>query len=139
MNLKCPVCGETDRKQFGISRRRKTGRNLYCRSCARSKSYAARDRKKEIKQVQTRAQERAIKELAELGRKPNVPSPMIQKQLASVRTAIRNGHKTRYEIKLATKLPLDEVVDALAILMFDEEEIELKRIKGEAYFFEKAA
>lgn len=124
---------------FGICRARKDGRNHYCKPCILDIVHQHRDRKREMKrariEVRTRAEERAIKDIQDFERKPNVISPILHTCLSKVRYAIRDGYKTRQEIKAATGLTSQQISDALAILMFEEETITLRRIEGEAYFF----
>lgn len=123
--LLCPICGEDDPDQFGICRGRKTGRNLYCRSCVLQKVHAHRDRKREMKR-------RVHRVLAEPKRKPEkicIPA-VIQ-----VRRAIEAGRKTREQIKRATKLDWDALGDALLHLTYESNQLRIVRTRsGERYF-----
>lgn len=121
----CPICNQDlDVNGFGICRARKTGRNLYCRSCIREKSSQSRARLEEM--------EAARKEGRPAAPLPLADSVVFGTALTRVRMAVRNGAHTREEIESVTGLSMDEVCDALAKL---SPELRFKRVDDEAYFY----
>jgi hypothetical protein len=123
--LHCKLPGE-----FGICRARKDGLNAYCKGCIRDKVYASRKLKNEMKL--NRKLMRSPPPVVE--RKPEVMSPTIGAAIKRVTAALVIGYHTREAIKAATKLPMDHVCDALAILSSNSE-IKFKRVDGEARFY----
>jgi len=55
-----------------------------------------------------------------------------------VMAAIRNGHRTRDEIKKQSRLGWEVAMDTIAEGI-DQGVLRLKRIDGEAYFYERVA
>jgi hypothetical protein len=96
---RCPRCEESlPLSEFGICRARKDGLNLYCKPCIREKITAGRQAMRDYK----RALARLLRKLCPSDR---------------VREAIRYGARTQREIALATRLPRDEVGEAIANLL----------------------
>lgn len=119
MDLKCPICGETNPEQFGICRARKSGRNLYCRSCVNARSNESR---------------RLLKERKAAQKKPiTIRLKLTPSQKVSI--AIRNGARTQAEMEQATELHQDEICDALAILLLWKHEIRTQVIDGTRMYF----
>lgn len=139
--IPCPRCerlGLTE-KDFGICRARKTGRNLYCRTCARESVEAGRQRVREYKASRIK-----IAVPAPVG----VLVPMSPRRIARllrkltptdrVLEAIRSGVDTYTEIARATKLPQDEVGNQIADLLLVRLEIGTDDRSGERRYFIRA-
>lgn len=131
--LGCPLCSQpTLVKEHGICRSRKNGRNLYCRGCVRVKVTAQRQAARAIRATQDAARQRRLLEglepievnessisTADLQRKPDVKARGQRWRLTPADrliVALREGCRTREEIKRRTKLTMDEVCDLLAEL-----------------------
>jgi len=126
----CPICAnELPVSEFGICRARKDGRNLYCKSCIRSKVTQSRRALKEYKSARKKyiSQQVEFSELLNDGH--STSTHYIAKSMSKlspverVRDAIRRGAKTQREIAQETKLGKDEIGDALANLLLWTREI----------------
>lgn len=111
--INCPECGkDLPEAAFGVVQARKSGRNLYCKSCIRKKSVESRKAFKEYGACKERIPEelrlRYVRKLTPADR---------------VRQAIENGARTQKEIAQGTRLSKDEVGDALAHLLLWTKEI----------------
>lgn len=111
----CPICNVSQPlDDFGVHKSRPDGRNLYCKACIRQKSNAQRTHIRTL----NRARREFLAELPE--RKPDVFSkplpPILWSGSDKVSHAIKQGCKTRDEIKRATGLSMDEICDLLADL-----------------------
>src|SRR6476659_2249658 len=101
----CPICAkELSVSEFGICRARKDGRNLYCKSCIRSKVTQSRRALKEYKSARKKYISQQV-ELSELLNDDHSSSThYIAKSMSKlspverVRDAIRRGAKTQREI-----------------------------------------
>lgn len=125
----CPICNlDLPLSRFGECKARKDRMNLYCKSCINKKVAAGRLQRKQM----ILARKQVIKPLP-----PPLQTEIVGTPINRVREAIRQGYRTRDQIKSATRLPWDELTDSLAILNIDQGVIRLERINGEAYFFER--
>src|SRR6476659_5114706 len=101
----CPICtNELPISEFGICRARKDGRNLYCKSCIRSKVTQSRRALKEYKSARKKYISQQV-ELSEfLNDDHSSSTHYIAKSMSKlspverVRDAIRRGAKTQREI-----------------------------------------
>lgn len=112
MEKLCPICNLTQPlDNFGVHKSRQDGRNLYCKSCIVLKSREQRTHIRALKR------ERAAFLAALPERKPEVVSKRpIFTGLDRVSYAIKQGCKTREQIRRETRLPMDEICDLLADL-----------------------
>lgn len=99
--MTCPICKESDPNQFGICRARKSGRNKYCRACARNKVYAGRIR---------------YRDYLHLKKSRGLQIVTLKTPAERVVYALRRGFKDREAIRMFTKLTSDDVSDQLAEL-----------------------
>lgn len=108
----CPICKESDPNQFGICRARKSGRNRYCRACARNKVYAGRIRYRDYLHLKKSRGLQAVE------RKAVVTAQIVTLKTPAERVvyALRRGFKDREAIRMFTKLTSDDVSDQLAEL-----------------------
>lgn len=114
---------------FGICRSRPDGRNAYCKPCIRAIVNAGRQRIREMK-----AKQKAAHAAQEIKRKQDVISPRDATPMQRVREAMDAGYRTRNEIRLATKLPMDQVCDLLAELVA-ESAVRIERVGDDAWFY----
>jgi len=128
----CPRCEESlPLSEFGVCRARKDGRNLYCKRCIREKIAKSRQALREYKQARSKHGANAISGLphSAVGGQGGLSAARIARILRKmspadrVREAIRCGAHTQKEIALVTKLPKDEIGDALANLLLWTREI----------------
>jgi len=138
----CPICAqELAISEFGVCRARKDGRNLYCKSCIRTKVTQSRRALKEYKSARKRyiAQQVELPEFLDAdshvngqhaGRSISKLSPVER-----VRDAIRRGALTQREIAQDTKLGKDEIGDALANLLLWTREIRTRVVDGNRAYF----
>jgi len=129
---KCPRCSESlPLSEFGVCRARKDGRNLYCKRCIRQKIANSRQALREYKQARSKhgaAPVSGRKHLS-LSNQASLSPARIARILRKmspadrVREAIRCGAHTQKEIAQVTKLPKDEIGDALANLLLWTREI----------------
>jgi hypothetical protein len=110
----CPICNkDLSIDNFGIVRARKDGRNLYCKTCIRTKV----------------AQGRADLRLRGIKRKRDVKATPKEQVI----TAIQNGFQTREAITSATRLPMDLSLEVIAKL-WDAGELRIERVNEEPRF-----
>jgi hypothetical protein len=128
--MDCGECGERlPIECFGICKARKTGRNLYCKVCILEKVHACRDRKRAMKKARNLAKTHPE-------RKPLVISaPVLPSAMQKVKYAVRDGQHTRWAIREATGLTMDQVGDALAELTFVHKVLRTKPVDNERHFF----
>ena len=141
---KCPRCEESvPLSEFGVCRARKDGLNLYCKRCIRQKIALSRQALREYKSARSKhgvapasSRPRLTIE-AKLGFSPRRIARMLRKLSPAdrVREAIRCGARTQKEIALTTKLPKDEVCDALANLLLWTREIRTDVINHTRMYF----
>jgi hypothetical protein len=142
----CPICSqELAISEFGVCRSRKDGRNLYCKSCIRTKVTQSRRALKEYKTARKRyiAQQVELPEFLDAdarvgcqhaGRSLSKLSPVER-----VRDAIKRGARTQRAIAQDTKLGKDEIGDALANLLLWTREIRTQVVDGtRAYFINES-
>ena len=137
---RCPRCEESlPISEFGICRSRKDGRNLYCKRCIRQKISQSRQALREYKQGRRSADlslDRSVR-----GGRPGLSSARIARILRKmgpaekVREAIRCGARTQREIAQITRLPKDEIGDALANLLLWSREIRTEVISNSRMYF----
>ena len=141
---RCPRCEESlPLSEFGICRARKDGLNLYCKRCIRQKISLSRQALREYKKARvkhggtTTSQKGAVS----LDGKTAFSSKRIARMLRKlspadrVREAIRCGAHTQKEIAAVTKLPKDEVCDALANLLLWTREIRTQIVRHQRMYF----
>jgi len=141
---RCPRCEESlPLSEFGICRARKDGLNLYCKRCIRQKISLSRQALREYKKARvkhggtTASQKGAVS----LDGKTAFSSKRIARMLRKlspadrVREAIRCGAHTQKEIAAVTKLPKDEVCDALANLLLWTREIRTQIVRHQRMYF----
>ena len=130
---RCPRCEESlPLSEFGVCRARKDGLNLYCKRCIPQKIAISRQALREYKTARSKhgttaaasSRSRVTIE-AKLGFSPRRIARMLRKLSPAdrVREAIRCGARTQKEIAQTTRLPKDEVCDALANLLLWTREI----------------
>ena len=152
----CPRCPSRGRDawhsitDFGICRARKDGLNLYCKQCIREKINAGRQslRAWRAEQKRLRAARREQEPAAASAPRP-LYSDEIRRRLTrhaarSLRSgspservleAIRHNAHTQKEICSLTKLPKDEVCDALATLLLWTKEIRTQTVRSQRMYF----
>jgi hypothetical protein len=141
---RCPRCEESlPLSEFGLCRARKDGLNLYCKRCIRQKIALSRQALREYKNARSKhgvtagsSRSRVTIE-AKLGFSPRRIARMLRKLSPAdrVREAIRCGARTQKEIAQTTKLPKDEVCDALANLLLWTREIRTDVINHTRMYF----
>ena len=141
---RCPRCEESlPVIEFGVCRARKDGLNLYCKRCIRQKIAHSRQALREyknarIKQGATAVPERSRVSIdAKSGFSPRRIARMLRKLSPAdrVREAIRCGAETQTQIAQVTRLPKDEVCDALANLLLWTREIRTQVIDHTRRYF----
>jgi hypothetical protein len=139
---RCPRCEESlPVSEFGVCRARKDGLNLYCKRCIRQKIALSRQALREYKSARTKAGSDSTKTKVTLDPKAGFSSRRIARMLRKlspadrVREAIRCGAKTQKEIAQVTKLPKDEVCDALANLLLWTREIRTQIVNHQRRYF----
>ena len=141
---RCPRCEESlPLSEFGVCRARKDGLNLYCKRCIRQKIALSRQALREYKSARskhgvTAASSRSrVTIQAKLGFSPRRIARMLRKLSPAdrVREAIRCGARTQKAIAQTTKLPKDEVCDALANLLLWTREIRTEVINHTRMYF----
>src|SRR2546430_3302569 len=141
---RCPRCEESlPLSEFGLCRARKDGLNLYCKRCIRQKIALSRQALREYKHARSKhgatagsSRSRMTIE-AKVGFSPRRIARMLRKLSPAdrVREAIRCGAETQTEIAQATKLPKDEVCDALANLLLWTREIRTQIVNHQRMYF----
>ena len=141
---RCPRCEETlPQLEFGVCRARKDGLNLYCKRCIRQKIAQSRQALREyknsrIKHGATILPERSKVSIdAKAGFSPRRIARMLRKLSPAdrVREAIRCGARSQTEIAQVTRLPKDEVCDALANLLLWTREIRTQIVNHTRMYF----
>jgi hypothetical protein len=145
---RCPRCEESlPLSEFGVCRARKDGLNLYCKRCIRQKIAQSRQALREYKNARVKhgadVPDRSRLTIdAKSGFSPRRIARMLRKLSPAdrVREAIRCGARTQKEIAQVTKLPKDEVCDALANLLLWTHEIRTQVVRhARMYFVNEAA
>src|SRR5207253_4969951 len=140
----CPRCEESlPLSEFGLCRARKDGLNLYCKRCIRQKIAQSRQALREYKNARIRHGAPVVPERsrvsidAKAGFSPRRIARMLRKLSPAdrVREAIRCGAETQTEIAQVTRLPKDEVCDALANLLLWTREIRTQVINHTRRYF----
>src|SRR5205809_2861121 len=124
----CPRCEESlPLSEFGICRARKDGLNLYCKRCIRQKIALSRAALREYKSARVKqgGSDKSRPVIDAAGFSPRRIARMLRKLSPAdrVREAIRCGARTQKQIAVVTRLPKDEVCDALANLLLWTREI----------------
>lgn len=139
---RCPRCEESlPLSEFGICRARKDGLNLYCKRCIRQKIALSRQALREYKSARSKHGGGAPKTRVTLetsaGFSPRRIARMLRKLSPAdrVREAIRCGARTQKEIAHVTRLPKDEVCDALANLLLWTREIRTQIVSRQRMYF----
>lgn len=141
---RCPRCEESlPLSEFGVCRARKDGLNLYCKRCIRQKIAQSRQALREYKNARIRHGSTAVPDRSRLaidvksGFSPRRIARMLRKLSPAdrVREAIRCGARTQKEIAQVTKLPKDEVCDALANLLLWTREIRTQVVSHTRMYF----
>jgi hypothetical protein len=139
---RCPRCEESlPLSEFGVCRARKDGLNLYCKRCIRQKIALSRQALREYKSARSKHGSVAGKARVTLDAKSGFSPRRIARMLRKlspadrVREAIRCGALTQKEIAHVTKLPKDEVCDALANLLLWTREIRTQLVKHTRMYF----
>lgn len=138
---RCPRCEESlPLSEFGVCRARKDGLNLYCKRCIRQKIALSRQALREYKKARVKHGSKPEPSPAGDG-KTTFSSRRIARMLRKlspadrVREAIRCGAHTQKEIAIVTKLPKDEVCDALANLLLWTREIRTQIVRHQRMYF----
>ena len=129
---RCPRCEERKPiEEFGVSRDRPDGRNLYCKLCIneRIRKHRAQLRTipSHVRKQQQQQQAKQIRGTRNLGFTP----------IERVRRAIAQGARTQREIAAATKLKRDEIGEQLAQLLLWTHEVGTKISAGRRIYFLK--
>lgn len=141
---KCPRCEESlPLSEFGVCRARKDGLNLYCKRCIRQKIAQSRQALREYKSARVKhgIQSVASRSRVTIDAKSGFSARRIARMLRKlspadrVREAIRCGARTQKEIAQVTKLPKDEVCDALANLLLWTREIRTQIVNHTRMYF----
>jgi hypothetical protein len=139
---RCPRCEESlPLSEFGVCRARKDGLNLYCKRCIRQKIALSRQALREYKSARSKHGAIASKSRVTLDAKAGFSPRRIARMLRKlspadrVREAIRCGAETQTEIAQVTKLPKDEVCDALANLLLWSREIRTQIVRHQRRYF----
>lgn len=139
---RCPRCEESlPLSEFGVCRARKDGLNLYCKRCIRQKIALSRQALREYKKARGKHNTSTERARLTVDPKSAISSRRIARMLRKlspadrVREAIRCGAHTQKEIALVTKLPKDEVCDALANLLLWTREIRTQIVRHQRMYF----
>ena len=141
---RCPRCEESlSLSEFGVCRARKDGLNLYCKRCIRQKIAQSRQALREYKNARIKHGSTVMPETSRVaidamsGFSPRRIARMLRKLSPAdrVREAIRCGAETQTEIAQVTRLPKDEVCDALANLLLWTREIRTQVINNTRRYF----
>src|SRR6266849_8255497 len=146
---RCPRCEDSlPLSEFGVCRARKDGLNLYCKRCIRQKIAQSRQALREYKNARIKHGSQAVegRSRVTIDAKSGFSARRIARMLRKlspadrVREAIRCGARTQKEIAHVTKLPKDEVCDALANLLLWTREIRTQIVNHtRMYFVNEAA
>jgi hypothetical protein len=141
---RCPRCEESlAQTEFGVCRARKDGLNLYCKRCIRQKIAHSRQALREYKNARIKhgtpvaPAKSQVSIDAKSGFSPRRIARMLRKLSPAdrVREAIRCGAETQTEIAQVTRLPKDDVCDALANLLLWTREIRTQVINHTRRYF----
>ena len=141
---RCPRCEESlPLSEFGVCRARKDALNLYCKRCIRQKISLSRQALREYKKARGKHGGTISSDSSRLAldAKASLNSRRIARMLRKlspadrVREAIRCGAHTQKEIAHVTKLPKDEVCDALANLLLWTREIRTQIVRHQRMYF----
>ena len=140
---RCPRCEESlPVSEFGICRARKDGLNLYCKRCIRQKISLSRQALREYKSARNKhtgssPTKSRVAIDSKAGFSPRRIARMLRKLSPAdrVREAIRCGARTQKEIAHVTRLPKDEVCDALANLLLWTREIRTQIVNHQRMYF----
>lgn len=141
---RCPRCEQSlTLLEFGVCRARKDGLNLYCKRCIRQKIAQSRHALREYKNARIKHGSTVVPEGSRLaidvkaGFSPRRIARMLRKLSPAdrVREAIRCGAETQTQIAQVTRLPKDEVCDALANLLLWTREIRTQVIDHTRRYF----
>ncbi len=141
---RCPRCEESlPLSEYGVCRARKDGLNLYCKRCIRQKIAQSRQALREYKNGRLKHGATVLPERsrvaidAKSGFSPRRIARMLRKLSPAdrVREAIRCGARTQKEIAQVTRLPKDEVCDALANLLLWTREIRTQIVNHTRMYF----
>jgi hypothetical protein len=141
---RCPRCEESlPLSEYGVCRARKDGLNLYCKRCIRQKIAQSRQALREYKNARIKHGATVLPERsrvavdAKSGFSPRRIARMLRKLSPAdrVREAIRCGARTQKEIAQVTRLPKDEVCDALANLLLWTREIRTQIVNHTRMYF----
>src|SRR5207253_498154 len=141
---RCPRCEDSlPVSEFGVCRARKDGLNLYCKRCIREKIAQSRQALREYKNSRVKqgttptAGKSRLTIDAKSGFSPRRIARMLRKLSPAdrVREAIRCGARTQKHIAQVTKLPKDEVCDALANLLLWTREIRTEVVSHTRLYF----
>src|SRR5437588_1831019 len=141
---RCPRCEESlPLSDFGGSRARKDWLNHYCKRCIRQKISLSRQALREYKKARVKhgGPRASQKGAVSLDGKTAFSSKRIARMLRKlspadrVRAAILCGAHTQKEIAAVTKLPKDEVCDALANLLLWTREIRTQIVRHQRMYF----
>jgi len=141
---KCPRCeGSLPLSEFGVCRARKDGLNLYCKRCIRQKIAHSRQALREYKNARIKQGAAVVPERSRIsidaksGFSPRRIARMLRKLSPAdrVREAIRCGAREQKEIAQVTRLPKDEVCDALANLLLWTREIRTQVVNHKRMYF----
>lgn len=120
IDKQCRRSGEKlDLSEFNKNVRIADGRGYYCRECVQRQGEVYREKRRA--------------KAAVVDRKTKALSPLVR-----VKAAIDSGHRTRKEIKAATRLGIHEVCDALAEL-WDSQSVKIVKLGSEKVFVPRAA
>jgi hypothetical protein len=126
--------------EFGVSRARADGRNLYCRGCIRRKVTESRRALKEYRAARKLNTTRPVTKAAPLIGNPN--SPVNQARVLvelppeeRVRRVIANGARTWGKIAKASGLDEDAMGIALATLLLWTREIKTRTVDDTRHYF----
>jgi hypothetical protein len=146
---RCPRCERSKpvsgpRSGFGVCRARKDGLNLYCKKCINEKIAKSREALKaykaaRIKHAATDAGSASTLPVNAANFSPRRIARMLRKLSPSdrVREAIKLGARTQKEIAHVTRLPKDEVCDAIANLLLWTREIRTQMVNHTRMYFVK--
>jgi hypothetical protein len=126
-----------------VCRARKDGLNLYCKRCIRQKIAQSRQALREYKNARIKhgatigPDQSRVSIDAKSGFSPRRIARMLRKLSPAdrVREAIRCGARTQKEIAHVTRLPKDEVCDALANLLLWTREIRTQVVNHTRMYF----
>lgn len=128
----CPICNERlPLSGFGVHRARPDGRNLYCKSCIRTKVTESRRALKEYRASRRQTQLNLLESVAGESQPDSVPRLT---SVDRVRLAIHGGARTQREIAQRTQLGPVEIDHAIADLMLWTREVKAQTV-GETRFY----